>query len=205
MGEPEATPIHEEHGQPIGYRAERDDAAERRAALPRRALRALLFLIIGGALAVALVVGCVWAYAAWQEATWSRSDASAKAGIIKELGTLGPGQTFHATGIRVADQMDGALAFEVQRVRRKWYCFNLPKNEIDAYRDHLERTWKKVPTHLVGDSPAPPSCSEHRPKWWDPADFEKGEQFSLNLFQQPIFQVSLSSRTGRVYLFVGPR
>ena len=150
----------------------------------------LLFLLIGGA---AL---SIWIYIEAKEATWSRGDEAAVAGLVKELGTLGPQLRFHATGIAVADKrVDGSP-------RQTWYAFKLPPEEVDAYRKSMQAAWLKRAGHSVSGEGR--DLGHDAPGWWDGDAFERGTtKFTLQSGPDPLFQVSASSASGLVMIHIG--
>jgi hypothetical protein len=150
----------------------------------------LFVLVVGAALAV-------WIYYQAKEATWSRGSEAAAAGLVSELGTLGPQSRFHPTNIAAADKrVDGSP-------RQTWYAFKLPPAEVDPYVQSMQSAWTKARGHSLDAQGR--DLSHDAPGWWDGDAFERGTtKFTLQTDHGgPLFQVSASSSSGLVMIHIG--
>ena len=175
-------------------------------------------------LAVGLFYACMWMVepsAAFMNPFVDRSYAEARDDIAIHLGGLSPvalkapsptGDGSSTTQPAVADKFAIADLRSVHRPSpggdvsggTTWYRFDLPREQVTPYRQHMINTWLASLKHRT-DEGADDAAFESAgaPPWWDPAEFDPQTRVRLlRANGDTAFQAAFSVKRGRVYIRV---
>jgi hypothetical protein len=183
--------------------------------------RGLAFGGLLSILAIGLFYGCMWLVepsAGLLNPFIDRTYSEARDEIAIHLGGLAPmaatpgapgttqptsgGRTFDMADLRSAhraspngDGMNGATT---------WYRFDLPRDQVPLYREHLVKAWLNALKHRVEDGGGDPAFDKTgAPPFWDSTEFDDGTRLRLIQSNGDVaFQAAFSSSRGRVYIRV---
>lgn len=183
--------------------------------------RGLAFGGILSALAIGLFYACMWFLepsAMLLNPFVDRSYSESRDEMVMHLGGLSPlaakwmskpasatqpavTEQFTVVDLRAASRpsANGAL-----NGGQTWYRFDLPREQVAAYRAHLVNTWLARLKHRVDDGRNDAAFeSGGAPEWWDAKEFDPDTR--LRLVQSdgaPAFHAAFSLSRGRVYIRV---
>jgi hypothetical protein len=85
-----------------------------------------------------------------------------------------------------------------------WYRFDLPREQVSLYREHLLRRWLDHLKHRVEDGGNDPAFqSTSAPAFWDSKEFDDGTRLRLLRGNGDVaFQAAFCATRGRVYIRV---
>jgi len=85
-----------------------------------------------------------------------------------------------------------------------WYRFDLPRDQVPLYREHLVKTWLEHLKHRVEDGGGDSAFDKGGgPPFWDASEFDDGTRIRLLESNGDVaFQAAFSVSRGRVYLRV---
>jgi len=85
-----------------------------------------------------------------------------------------------------------------------WYRFDLPREQVPLYRQHLLERWLDQLKHRVEDGGNDPAFqSNGAPTFWDAKEFDDGTRVRLLRANGDVaFQAAFSAQRGRVYIRV---
>jgi hypothetical protein len=128
------------------------------------------------------------------------SGKPAKAQLARDLGTLLPaGAEAAAHDVRTA-------TCHPRGPVQVWYRFDLLREQIEPFRQHLIRTWNAKSGHLAHESRGADAMAKSGgPEWWDPdAVADCDHHLALDMAHgYTVFRIALSRQSGRVFVYVG--
>jgi hypothetical protein len=85
-----------------------------------------------------------------------------------------------------------------------WYRFDLPREQVPLYRQHLVKTWLEHLKHRIEDGGGDVAFdSVGAPPFWDASEFDMGTRVRLMQSNGEVaFQAAFSETRGRVYIRV---
>jgi hypothetical protein len=186
--------------------------------------RGLAFGTLLSILAVGLFYGCMWIVepsAALLNPFIDRTYSEARDEMAIHLGGLSPlvatpgapGTTQPSIGVGGGKKFDMADLRSAHRQSPNgegtngavtWYRFDLPREQVPLYREHLVRSWIDSLKHRVEDGGGDPAFDKTgAPPFWDTSEFDDGTRIRLLQSNGDVaFQAAFSNSRGRVYIRV---
>jgi hypothetical protein len=188
-------------------------------------------LVVGGllsVLAVGMFYGAMWFIepsAALVNPFVDRTYAEARDDLAIQLGGLSPLPMSNSpTTTSTTTQPDApapapAMRFDLADLRSAhlpsaggdgtnggttWYRFDLPREQVAIYRQHMLQRWLDQLKHRVEDGGNDPAFqSTGAPLFWDATEFDDGTRVRLVRANGDVaFQAAFSATRGRVYVRV---
>ena len=184
--------------------------------------RGLAFGGLLSILAVGLFYGCMWIVepsAALLNPFIDRTYAEARDTMAIHLGGLSPMAATPGAPGTTQPATAGGPKFDVADLRSAhrpapsgddgsgsitWYRFDLPREQVPLYREHLIHAWLDALKHRVEDGGGDPAFDKAgAPPFWDSTEFDDGTRIRLLQSNGDVaFQAAFSSTRGRVYIRV---
>jgi hypothetical protein len=183
--------------------------------------RGLAFGGLLSVLAVGLFYGCMWLVepsAALLNPFIDRSYSEARDDMAIQLGGLAPmaasptapagttqptiGKKYDVADLRSAHR--NAPSGDNGSGATTWYRFDLPRDQVPLYREHLVKAWLNSLKHRVEDGGGDPAfLTAGSPPFWDASEFDDGTRLRLLEANGDVaFQAAFSVTRGRVYIRV---
>ena len=183
--------------------------------------RGLAFGGLLSVLAVGLFYGCMWLVepsAALLNPFIDRSYSEARDDMALQMGGLSPMASSPSVPAGTTQPAD-ARKYDVADLRSAhrnspsgdsgngaitWYRFDLPREQVPLFREHLVRTWLNSLKHRVEDGGGDPAFqTAGAPPFWDATEFDDGTRIRLLESNGDVaFQAAFSVTRGRVYVRV---